>query len=70
MSCYTPNHRYWVFSGREYYPSGGWLDFTFSFSLRANAMDHARQLLEVNKKDAGGFWVQVVDRRTGLVIPL
>ena len=49
--------RYLLFSGKQYYPCGGWDDFDGSFDSAAEAHNKANQL--------GSEWYQVVDIQTG-----
>lgn len=50
--------RYLVFSGLQYYPSGGWGDFDSSY----DNYDDAISIAIHRKRDGGwGTWVQVVD---------
>ncbi len=49
--------RYLLFSGDEYYPSGGWEDFQGYFESLEDA-------LKASKND----WWQVVDDETGRIV--
>lgn len=49
--------RYLLFSGEDYYPDGGWVDFDDSFDTPEEAMASRKQL---------GDWAHVVDSQTGL----
>ena len=48
-----PLKRYIVFSGPEYYPSGGWGDFRQSF----DTLDEAKQWLDRYPAD----WKEIID---------
>ncbi len=50
-------YRYLLFSGHDYYPSGGWSDFKGSFATIEDA-------LRANRKD----WWHIVDMTTGKII--
>lgn len=53
--------RYLVFSGADYYPSGGWDDFQGQSSELSLAIEiMKRQIAE------GYEWAQIVDRKTGI----
>lgn len=47
-------HRYLVFAGEDFYPSGGWSDFRGAFDTLEEAMASAQEL----KRTVG--WVEVV----------
>ncbi len=54
-----------VFCGEDYYPQGGWEDFSQSFSDQELAIEYAKKLVEEN---AGHKWAQVVDLNKMAVI--
>ena len=55
--------RYLLFSGDNYYPSGGWYDFDESF----DSLEGAREHIEKLKKEHHPDWAHIVDTETGNV---
>jgi len=55
------NNRYQLFSGYEYYPSGGWLDYRCGSSDLAELITKAEELLE----EISFSWWHIVDLKTG-----
>lgn len=54
--------RYLLFSGSDYYPSGGWKDFNDSF----DSAEEARA--KGNSFEPEYYWYHVVDSQTGQII--
>ena len=59
----TPG-RYLLFSGKDYYPLGGWKDFKGAFNeLREAIYAEERQYVQPLSPD--GYWYHIVDSYTG-----
>lgn len=56
--------RYLLFSGADYYPSGGWHDFDSSFDTIAEAVDPQN----TKRLYAAREWWHVVDFHTGQIV--
>lgn len=56
--------RYWLFTGAEYYPSGGMKDFKGSFESVGEAIAH----LQIVKTSRSIEWYQILDSFEGKVV--
>jgi len=56
--------RYAVFSGSDYYPEGGWMDYRNSFNTVEEASAYGKGLKEGGDSD----WFHVVDMRERVVL--
>jgi len=56
--------RYALFAGDDYYPNGGWQDFSGSYASLEEALAAGRAHLDENY----GSWYQVVDLSVGSVV--
>jgi hypothetical protein len=52
-----------VFTGMEFYPSGGWEDF----AGEANSLEEARVIAET-KSDGSDDWYHIVDTTSGKIV--
>jgi len=57
--------RYALFAGDDYYPAGGWSDFSGSYASFEEAVDAGRAHLAAGY---GGCWYHVVDLSVGSVV--
>lgn len=57
--------RFLLFTGRDYYPSGGWNDFVRDFETEEDAVVLGKALLRAADTSADGQWAHVVDTETG-----
>jgi hypothetical protein len=57
----TPVKRFVVFAYGNYYPAGGWSDYTGSYDTVEEAREAARYQREENRND----WTDIVDLQTG-----
>ena len=70
----TSIKRFAVFSGREYYASGGWHDYRGSFETVDGAIQAGQNRLTMTPDDddddlrGADKWWHVVDLETGLII--
>jgi len=56
-------NRYLLFSGDDYYPSGGWQDFRGDFETIEKAKEHF-----LVDKDGNRDWMHVVDSTDGRIV--